>query len=306
MKQNLYFKLTTIPDYSEKVVELYYKKYKESNSLETLEEAEKDFYKNAGKNPLFGKIYSITVGYVNENEIRITVLKGEEKGILTEFLNLCNSDHFKHHQICGWNFSFLLPFLRVRSAKNNVTANFHPDLIDLGRKPWTITGLCLYDFWKGVGWFNSSLEEVAELTFGINTNFVDGEDVFKHSRESNFERLDESSIEEVKTLINVHRGIKIEDQIDLFIYSVRILGEVKEEQVSLIERLNLSKTVSQKEKEEIFNILKKNKISKKEKEIVFDLIKASLCDLEPNFGSVRNEKQVNEIINQLKEEFENN
>ena len=56
----------------------------------------------------------------------------------------------------------------------------------------------------------------------------------------------------------------------------------------------------------ILAILKKNKISKREKEIVFDLIKGALSEVDVNFGAVKNSKEVNEIINQLKEEFENN
>ena len=60
--ENLYFKLTTIPQSEEvtgKELELYFKKYQETNKLEDLEQAKKDYYLNAGKNPLFGKIYSI-------------------------------------------------------------------------------------------------------------------------------------------------------------------------------------------------------------------------------------------------------
>ena len=48
------------------------------------------------------------------------------------------------------------------------------------------------------------------------------------------------------------------------------------------------------------------KISKKEKEIVFDLIRGALSEVDVNFGAVKNAKKVNEIINQLKQEFESN
>ena len=114
---NLYFKLTTIPqseDVAGKELDLYFKKYQETNKLEDLEQARKDYYLNAGKNPLFGKIYSITIGYIYEGEARISILKGDEKNIIQEFINLTYNDYFSKYQIAGWNFSFLLPFLRFK------------------------------------------------------------------------------------------------------------------------------------------------------------------------------------------------
>jgi len=50
----------------------------------------------------------------------------------------------------------------------------------------------------------------------------------------------------------------------------------------------------------------KKKMTKKDKEIAFDLIKAGLSDIDQNFGKVKNEAEVEQIINQLKQEFENN
>jgi len=51
--------------------------------------------------------------------------------------------------------------------------------IDINRRPWTLTGLCISDLWKGIGWFQNSLEELAYIS-GIETNFIDGEDVYKY------------------------------------------------------------------------------------------------------------------------------
>ena len=53
-------------------------------------------------------------------------------------------------------------------------------------------------------------------------------------------------------------------------------------------------------------ILSKSKLSKKDKEIVFDLIKASLSDIDKDFGKVKNNEEIDKIINQLKQELENN
>lgn len=274
--ENLYFKLTTIPqteDVSGKELELYYKKYKESNNLESIEHAKEDYYLNSGKNPLFGKIYSITVGYINGNEVRISVLKGEEKNILQSFNNLCFNEHFSKHQIAGWNFSFLLPFLRIRAKKNRIHQKLHKDCEDLNKKAWTITGLDLFDAWKGLGWFQSSLEEVAELTFEISTNFIDGKDVYNHFKEGKFEELDNSSVDEIMALINVHNGIKGEDFIENKSVNIQVLEDVKPKETLLMEdlfNLGLTKDVEKR-------ILENAKgFTKEEKEILVTQIETAL------------------------------
>lgn len=308
-KEQIYIKITTVPEYSEKGLELYFKKYRESNKLEDLKQAEVDFYKNSGKNPLFSKIHSLTIGYVVQGQIRITVLRGEEKDILNEFINTCNLEFFKNHQICAWNFSFILPFLRIRSAKNKIKANIHPDCNDLDKKEWTISGLDLFKTWRGLGWFSSSLEEVAELTFGLGTKFIEGEDVYSNFKVGKLVELDQSSIDEVFTLINVHKGIKKEDFISEFTATVNILKvPVQEVELTLLQKLFNSKSFSAEIKEDIVIILTKNKLSKKDKEIIFELIKGALSDVDKDFGKVKNDKEIDQIINQLKTEisFESN
>lgn len=304
--ENLYFKLTTIPQTEEvsgKELELYFKKYQEINKLEDLREAKKDYYLNAGKNPLFGKIYSITVGYIYEGEARISILKGDEKNIIQEFINLTYNDYFSKHQITGWNFSFLLPFLRVRAKKNNIHQKLHKDCEDLNKKAWTITGLDLFDAWKGLGWYQSSLEEVAELTFSIETDFIDGKDVYSYFKQEKHKELDNSSVSEIMALINVHRGIKGENFIKNKSIDIKLLEEVKAVELPLLQRIFTTKEITEKEKTELESLISKTKLTKKDKEIVFDLVKASMADIDPNFGKVKNEVQINEIINQLKTEL---
>ena len=304
--ENLYFKLTTIPQSEEvtgKELELYFKKYQETNKLEDLEQAKKDYYLNAGKNPLFGKIYSITIGYIYENEARISVLKGDERNIIQEFINLTYNDYFNKHQIAGWNFSFLLPFLRVRAKKNNIHQKLHKDCEDLNKKAWTISGLDLFDAWKGLGWYQSSLEEVAELTFGIETDFVDGKDVYSYFKQGKHEDLDNSSVSEIMALINVHKGIKGEEFIESKSVDIKVLEDVKAVEPPLLQRVFTAKEITEKEKTELKSLISKVKLTKKEKEIVLDLVRASMADIDPNFGKVVNTKQIDEIINQLKIEL---
>lgn len=273
--ENLYFKLTTIPqteNVSGKELELYFKKYQESNKLEDLNQAKEDYYLNAGKNPLFGKIYSLTVGYLNGNEVRISILKGGEKNIIQEFINLCNNEHFAKHQVAGWNFSFLLPFLRIRAKKNKIHQKLHKDCEDLNKKAWTITGLDLFDAWKGLGWFQSSLEEVAELTFDLDTDFVDGRDVYTLYAAEAFDKLDNSSADEIMTLINVHRGIKGESFLLDKTVSVKVLEDVKEVEQPLLQKIYRATSIDTKTKKDLEVLFSKKKLAKKDKIILEDML----------------------------------
>lgn len=299
--ENLYFKVVTLPqteDVKEKELELYFKKYQESNKLEDLNQAKEDYYLNGGKNPLFGKIYSLTVGYLNGNEARISILKGDEKNIIQEFINLCNNEHFAKHQIAGWNFSFLLPFLRIRAKKNKIHQKLHRDCEDLAKKSWTITGLDLFDMWKGLGWFQSSLEEVAELTFELKTNFIDGKDVYRLFKEQKFEELDNSSADEIMALINVHKGIKGEDFITEKSVSIKVLEDVKIIEQPILVQLFETKQFSK----EVKDYLISQKVAKKDLEKVKKFVLASYK--EQIDVMAKDKKKLQEINKQRIEEVE--
>ena len=311
MKQ-IFWKIQTIPQTEEleinsKEFNLYKEKYREHNKLETDEEVLNDYYKSGSKNPLWGKIYSLSVGFVDEatNVARIKVFKGEEKDIIQNFLNTCN-EHFKASKIIGYNLSFLLPFLRSRMLKNGLKIQgLHSGLIDLNCKPWTLQGICLQDGFKGIGWWSNSLEELAYL-LNLETNFIDGKDVYLNFLAGKHKELDESIIDETFTLINCHKIINGEEPCTELNSTVVILENIKEVELSLLKKLDSSKAVYSSELIEIKRILSTPKLSKKDKEIVFDLIKASLSDIDPNFGKVNNQKDIDQIINQLKQELENN
>ena len=311
MKQ-IFWKIQTIPQTEEleinsKEFNLYKEKYREHNKLETDEEVLNDYYKSGSKNPLWGKIYSLSVGFVDEttNVARIKVFKGEEKDIIQNFLNTCN-EHFKASKIIGYNLSFLLPFLRSRMLKNGLKIQgLHSGLIDLNCKPWTLQGICLQDGFKGIGWWSNSLEELAYL-LNLETNFIDGKDVYLNFLADKHKELDESIIDETFTLINCHKIINGEEPCTELNSTVVILENIKEVELSLLKKLDSSKAVYSSELIEIKRILSTPKLSKKDKEIVFDLIKASLSDIDPNFGKVNNQKDIDQIINQLKQELENN
>ena len=278
MKQ-IFWKIQTIPQTEEleinsKEFNLYKEKYREHNKLETDEEVLNDYYKSGSKNPLWGKIYSLSVGFVDEatNVARIKVFKGEEKDIIQNFLNTCN-EHFKASKIIGYNLSFLLPFLRSRMLKNGLKIQgLHSGLIDLNCKPWTLQGICLQDGFKGIGWWSNSLEELAYL-LNLETNFIDGKDVYLNFLAGKHKELDESIIDETFTLINCHKIINGEEPCTELNSTVVILEDVKEVELSLLQKLYNNNQITLDIKNEVEALVKSKKPTKKEKEHLFTILR---------------------------------
>ena len=278
MKQ-VFWKIQTIPQTEEleinsKEFNLYKEKYREHNKLETDEDVLNDYYTSASKNPLWGKIYSLSVGFVDEatNVARIKVFKGEEKDIIQNFLNTCN-EHFKASKIIGYNLSFLLPFLRSRMLKNGLKIQgLHSGLIDLNCKPWTLQGICLQDSFNGIGWFKNSLEELAYL-LNLETNFINGKDVYLNFLAGKHKELDESIIDETFTLINCHKIINGEEPCTELNSTVVILEDVKEVELTLLQKLYNNNQITLDIKNEVEKLVKSKKPTKKEKEHLFTILR---------------------------------
>jgi len=276
----IYFKITTIPqlleedfDNSDLERELYYNKYKDVRELDG-EKLKEDYFKNASKSPTFAKIYSITVGYIPDGTSvpRIKVFKGEERIILQNFLNLLN-EHFSASRIAYWNSEFTLPFITTRAGKNKIETALHKDLQHHNKKPWNLTGIDINSYNKGVSWFSASLEETA-FNFNLPTNFVSGEDVYSLWAAQEHEKLDLSSIQEVFTLINIHRLLEKESVLEELYSEVVILQEdTKEKEMPILVKIHSTKNLQVKElakqlKERGFN----KKTPKEEKETVKNLV----------------------------------
>lgn len=303
MKQ-IFWKIQTIPQTEEleinsKEFNLYKEKYREHNKLETDEEVLNDYYKSGSKNPLWGKIHSLSVGFVDEatNVARIKVFKGEEKDIIQNFLNTCN-EHFKASKIIGYNLSFLLPFLRSRMLKNGLKIQgLHSGLIDLNCKPWTLQGICLQDGFKGIGWWSNSLEELAYL-LNLETNFIDGKDVYLNFLAGKHKELDESIIDETFTLINCHKIINGEEPCSELNSTVVILENIKEVEQPILVQLFETKQFSKEVKDYLINL----KIVKKDKDTVKKLVLAHYKEIVDVMA--RNKKELQEINKQRIEEVE--
>lgn len=270
----------------------------------TLEEY---YYEKAPLYAPFGRVVTIVVGRIKDNKIYLkSYASYDEKELLEGFnkdLELVYQSN-PNTKLVGFNSNgFDSPFLLKRSIINGVTP---ASPLDEGTsKPWEMKALDLAKIWQGSAFYPDSLIAVATaLGLPSPKDALDGSQVSTAFYEKRLPEIVTYCLKDVETTIRVYRKLAflpdLEEGFEI------IGGAVEVEEVTLLQKIYTTKSVTKEDKEQLKEILKKNKISKKEKEIIFDLIKGALSEVDINFGAVKNSKEVNEIINKLKEEFENN
>lgn len=275
---------------------------KETNEVLTAEENIKLYNTKAALFAEWGKIVCISAGFIHNGELHIKSFTGEEKEILINFIHLVKSTG---RMLAGHNvISFDIPYIRKRFFINGLTEYLSDKQgCDVYMKPWLLDD-AIFDTmvaWKGSAFVNTSLEELA-MVFNIPTSKDNchGNEVtefYYSGRISEIKTYCEKDVAVVANILRVWKG-------DLILKPI-IREEIVVEEITLLQKLNSNKAIYTAELEEIKVILSKPKISKKDKEIVFDLIKASLSDIDSNFGAIKNIKEIDLIINQLKSELEN-
>ena len=267
---------------------------------------EEYYYEKAPLYAPFGRVVTIVVGRIKDNKIYLkSYASYDEKELLEGFnkdLELVYQSN-PNTKLVGFNSNgFDSPFLLKRSIINGVTP---ASPLDEGTsKPWEMKALDLAKIWQGSAFYPDSLIAVATaLGLPSPKDALDGSQVSKAFYEKRLPEIVTYCLKDVETTIRVYRKLaflpNLEEGFEI------IGGAVEVEEQPLLQKIYATKAVTKEDKEQLKEILKKNKISKREKEIVFDLIKGALSEVDVNFGAVKNSKEVNEIINQLKEEFEN-
>lgn len=285
-----------------------YKKDYEQRELYEDEELENKFRLNAWRNPLFSEITSIILAFEHQDTLRVQYITGTEKDLLQNFVNLVKTS-FQDYVLVHFDAEIVLPYLGVRLNSNGHLTAPHNNLIYQGHnfKPWNLTGLDIKQWYKGAGRYTFSLEEIAKILSIDKEGIIPYEDEFTYFNSNDFDSLKSSAIKKVEVLSQIHRKlfglnslttVLVEEQVkDVEEYKptdwLKELGTVKQLTLEIKEGLKSS-------------FFSKKKMTKKDKEIAFDLIKAGLSDIDQNFGKVKNEAEVEQIINQLKQEFENN
>lgn len=264
---------------------------------------------NGFKSPLFSQIYSLTIAYVHENQIRVKYITGEEKDLLQTFLNIVKSEHFKEYKIACFEAEVLLPYLGIRLDRNGNKQTLPQDLQYKNMRPWNLTGISVRDYYQGAGVYKPTLKELAYI-FNLESNFVDPADEFTLYQADKIKELKESAIDEVFTLVNVHRLIVGEDVVeDLTVVEEKVENVQEEVPSNPIIALYETKQLSGKVKDELIKVLSKKKPTKADRKHMEDILFAHYKEKLDvmDFADVKkekedkNEKRKQEIVEFLEE-----
>ena len=280
MSKHLYWKLQSINntdmiEVGSDEFNIYREKFKknfETRELMSEEETLIHYNYNAYKNPLFSKIYSLTVAFVDKGILRVKYITGEEKDLLQTFLNELKSDFFKEFQLVHSDAEYMLPYLGTRLDIHGFRTSIPKDLIFKGLKSWNLTGFSVRDHYQGAGAYKHSLKEIAWV-YGLKTNYIELADEFNHYRKGGFDILKDSAVDEIKTVANIHRiliGEEIVEEVSVVEQKVESVEEVKP--TNFLALLYESQAMTLEVRAGLEKQLKKKKLTKRDREIVREVI----------------------------------
>jgi hypothetical protein len=277
---NLYWKLQSINQTEELEVDsLEYNLYREhfkkdfnTRELMSMQETIEHYRLNAWRTPLYSRIYSLTVAYVEKEQVRIVYYTGDEKDIIQTFLNTLKNDYFKDYIVTHYGAEYILPYLGTRIDKSGIVSSVPNGLQYKNMKPWNLTGCCVRDYYTGAGAYKHNLKELAWI-YNIPCNFIDPVDEFTYFQMKELEALKESAIDEIFTLVNVHRCMMGESKIESLTYSeVRVESVEEIKPTNFLALLYESQAMTLEVREGLERQLKKKKMTKRDREIVREIL----------------------------------
>lgn len=283
-----------------------YKKDYEQRELYEGGELEDKFRLNAWRSPMFSEITSIILAFEHQDTLRVQYITGTEKDLLQNFVNLVKTS-FQDYILVHFDAEIVLPYLGVRLNSNGHLTTPHNNLIYQGHnfKPWNLTGLDIKQWYKGAGKYTFSLEEIAKILSIDKEGIIPYEDEFTYFNSNDFDSLKSSAIKKVEVLSQIHRKLFGLNSLTTVLVEEQVKDVEEYKPTDWLKELSAVKQMTLDIKEGLkAEFFSKKRTTKKEKEIAFELIRAALSDIDPNFGKVKNESEVDQIINQLKLEFE--
>lgn len=258
----------------------------------------------ANKNPLFGKLISLSLAFVKDNTIRVKYFTGKEKDLLKTFINTVKSPYFNDYKLACFDSQFLLPFLGIRLDINGIKESLPEDLRYRGRKPWDLTGIDIRDYYQGGGAYRPTLRELCYI-YNIDRGFLDWREEDKVYYAKKYEVLEGSAINEMVSLINVFRSIHNLEHITDLECSTTKVEEVKiEPPKTLLHELYESKSFSADFQRRLQKQLQKRKIKVRDIPKVKDLVKAVYRERIDTIDKDRKEKEfINKERDQEIDEF---
>lgn len=280
MNKHLYWKLQSINntdmiEVGSEEFNIYREKFKknfETRELMSEEETLIHYNYNAWRNPLFSKIYSLTIAFVYEGVLRVKYLTGQEKDLLQTFLNEVKGDFFKDYQLVHSDAEYMLPYIGTRLDIHGFRTSLHKDLQYKNLRPWNLTGVSVRDYYQGAGAYKHSLKEIAWV-YGLKTSYIEPSEEFSLYKKGLFDNLKDSAVNEISILANVHRLMIGEDKVDNI--------EVSEEKVEKVEEIKPqnflallydAQAMTLEIRQGLEKQLKKKKLTKRDREVIREII----------------------------------
>jgi hypothetical protein len=280
MNKHLYWKLQSINntdmiEVGSEEFNIYREKFKknfETRELMSEEETLIHYNYNAWRNPLFSKIYSLTIAFVYEGVLRVKYLTGQEEDLLQTFLNEVKGDFFKDYQLVHSDAEYMLPYIGTRLDIHGFRTSLHKDLQYKNLRPWNLTGVSVRDYYQGAGAYKHSLKEIAWV-YGLKTSYIEPSEEFSLYKKGLFDNLKDSAVNEISVLTNVHRLMIGEDKVDNV--------EVSEEKVEKVEEvkpqnflalLYQTQAMTLEIRQGLEKQLKKKRLTKRDKEVIREIL----------------------------------
>ena len=249
-----------------------FKKNFETRELMTEEETLIHYAYQAWKSPIFSKIYSLTIAFVDQGTLRVKYLTGKEKDLLQTFLNELRGEYFKDFQLVHSDAEYLLPYLGTRLDMHGFRTSLPKDLQYKGLRPWNLTGLSVRDYYQGAGVYKHSLKEIAWV-YGIDTNFIEPVDEFTNYRKGKLAELEESAINEISAICNIHLSmIGEENTKNISVVKSHVEEVVEVRPTNFLALLYESDSMTAEVKNGLEKQLKKKKLTKRDREIAREII----------------------------------
>ena len=277
----LYWKLQSVNNTDQievgsKEFQIYREKFKknfETRELMSEEETLIHYNYNAWRNPLFSRIYSLTIAFVDkENTLRVQYTTGAEKDLLQSFLNSLKSDVFKDFQLVHSDAEYILPYLGTRLDIHGFRTSLHKDLQYKGLRPWNLSGVSVRDFYQGAGAYKHSLKEIAWV-YGLESEYIEPVEEFAYLKAGRTGELITSAVNEIKTLVNVHRIMMGEEPVEQVKETTLYVESVEEvKPVNFLAVLFESQAMTLEVRKGLTAQLTKKKLTKRDREIVREII----------------------------------
>jgi 3'-5' exonuclease len=172
-----------------------------------------EYYKNkAGLIPEYGKIVCFSFGYLTStSELKIKtkhIKDDDELSLLKDIKEVLDIISEKNKNLCGFNIkAFDIPYIVKKFIQHNIEI---PKCLNfIGKKPWEITVLDIFETWKSSSSYYASLEEVAHfLNIENPKDFLKGSEIHDtYYNENNIEKIIQYCEKDILTLTLITKKI---------------------------------------------------------------------------------------------------